>query len=77
MYIQKESVRCLLIKIKFFFLISKDFVMNIDNFLISIIISVFISSINVYTSQKEVRKVAASLKLFEELELQHMHLRLT
>ena len=51
--------------------------MNTDNFLISIIISVCISSINVYTSQKEVRKVAASLKLFEELELQHMHLRLT
>ena len=28
MYIQKESVRCILIKIKFFFLISKDFIMN-------------------------------------------------
>ena len=36
MYIQKESVRCILIKIKVFFLISKDFIMNMDTFLISI-----------------------------------------
>jgi len=36
MHIQKESVRCILIKIKFFFLISKDFIMNMDKFLISI-----------------------------------------
>ena len=77
MYIQKREREGHTKQNKGFFLISKDFVMNIDNFLISIIISVCISSINVYTSQKEVRKVAASLKLFEELELQHMHLRLT
>ena len=46
MYIQKESVRCILIKIKVFFLISKDFIMDMDKFLISILFSVFISSIN-------------------------------
>ena len=44
-YIQKESVRCILIKIKDFFLISKDFIMNMDKFLISIFFF-FISSIN-------------------------------
>jgi len=44
-YIQKERVRCILIKS--FFLISKDFIMNMDTFLISILFSVFISSINV------------------------------
>ena len=44
-YIQKERVRCILIK--GFFLISKDFIMNMDKFLISILFSVFISSINV------------------------------
>ena len=42
MYIQKESVRGILIKIKFF----SNFIMNIDKFLISILISVFTSSIN-------------------------------
>jgi len=31
-----------------FFLISKDFIMNMDTFLISILFSVFISSINIY-----------------------------
>ena len=46
MYIRKESVRCILIKIKCFFLISKDFRMNMDTFLISILFSVFISSIS-------------------------------
>ena len=46
MYIQKESVRCILIKIKFFFLISKDFIMNMDTFLISILFSVLITSIH-------------------------------
>ena len=39
MYIQKESVRRILIKIKFF-------IMNMDKFLISILFSVVISSIN-------------------------------
>ena len=46
MYVQKESVRGILIKIKISFLISKDFIMNMDKFLISILFSVFISSIN-------------------------------
>jgi len=42
MYIQTESVRCILIKIKVF----PNFIMNMDKFLISILFSVFISSIN-------------------------------
>ena len=42
MFIQKESVRGILIKIKFF----SKFIRNMDKFLISILISVFISSIN-------------------------------
>jgi len=47
MYVQKEGVRGILVKIKcFFFLISKDFVMNMDTFLMSILFSVFISSIH-------------------------------
>jgi len=45
MYVQKESVRGILIKIKISSLISKDFIMNMDKFLISILFSVFISSI--------------------------------
>ena len=45
MYIQKESVKDILVKIKYV-LISKDFIMNMDTFLFSILFSVFISSIN-------------------------------
>jgi len=45
MYIQKESVRCILNNIKFFFLISKYVIMNMDKILISILFSVIISSI--------------------------------
>ena len=44
MYIQKEEVHTN--QHKGFFLISKDFIMNMDKFLISILFSVFISSIN-------------------------------
>jgi len=45
MYIQ-ESMRGILNQNKVFFLISKDFIMNTDQFLISVLFSAVISSIN-------------------------------
>ena len=46
MYIQKESLRGILMKIKVFFSNFKAFIMNMDTFLNSILFSVIISSIN-------------------------------
>ena len=45
MYIQKESVRRILIDIKFCFLISKNFIMNMDKFLNMIALNTYCISL--------------------------------